>query len=67
MRPFLNAIGKHRFSFLSLPGVVVVGLGIKIKNNRYTGVPSLVFGVEKKLPRRAVRPEEMIPHTLDSL
>lgn len=67
MRPFLNAIGKHRFSFLSLPGVVSVGLGIKMKNNRYTGVPSLVFGVEKKIPRGAVRSGEMIPETLDSL
>jgi len=67
LRPFLNAIGMHSFSFLSMPGVVAVGLGIKAKNNRFTGVPSLVFGVEKKLPRGEVRSGEMIPQTLDSL
>jgi hypothetical protein len=44
-----------------------VGLGVKIKNNRYTGIPSLVFGVEKKLPPNAIRPGQMIPQLLDQL
>lgn len=67
MRPFFNAIGRHRFSFLSMPGVVSVGLGIKMKNNKYTGVPCLVFGVVEKKPSGAVPPGQMIPRTIDRL
>lgn len=67
LQPFFKAIGKHRFSFLSMPNIVSVGLGIKITRNIYTGVPALVFGVEKKLPPGSIRPSEMIPGTLDRL
>lgn len=67
MQAFFNAIGRHRFSFLSMPGIVSVGLGYKIKNNRFTGVPCLVFGVEKKLSRGILSRDQHIPRSLDKL
>ncbi|MFZ5642178.1 MAG: hypothetical protein ACOY46_01155 [Bacillota bacterium] len=67
MRPFLNAIGRHRFDFLSMPGIVSVGFGVKVKNGLNTGVPAIVFGVEKKMPPGAVPSGQMIPESLDSL
>lgn len=67
MRAFFNAIGKHRFSFLSMPGVVSVGLGLKTTGNRRTGIPCLVFGVERKVPFQSIPKDQLIPPRLDSL
>ncbi|MFZ5634299.1 MAG: hypothetical protein ACOY40_15780 [Bacillota bacterium] len=67
MRAFLQAIGRHGFSFLSLPGVVSMGMGIKITRNTYTGIPSLVLGVKKKLPLRDIPKDQVIPRHIDNL
>ncbi|MCL6476907.1 MAG: S1 family peptidase [Peptococcaceae bacterium] len=67
MRVFLQAIGRHRFSLLSLPGVVSIGVGIKTTRGINTGVPSLVVGVEKKLPLRDLSKDQIIPRHIDRL
>jgi hypothetical protein len=63
----LKAIEKHRHSFLSLPGVVSIGLGFKIIRNFNTGVPSLTFGVKKKLPLYSLPADQVIPRLIDHL
>lgn len=67
MQTFSQSIGKHWLSFLSLPGVVSFGMGIKIKNNRITGIHSLTLGVKKKLPPNEIPREQMIPRLIDHL
>lgn len=67
MQTFFQAIDKHRLSFLCLPGVVSIGMGVKIKNNRFTGIQSLTLGVKKKLPLHAIPREQMIPKLIDHL
>ncbi|MFZ5646554.1 MAG: hypothetical protein ACOY30_02930 [Bacillota bacterium] len=67
MKPFFMAIDRHRFNFLSLPGVVSIGLGPKIRRNFNTGIPSLIIGVKKKLPASKVPRDQMIPGMLDHL
>ncbi len=67
MQPYFNAIRMHRFSFLSMPGVISVGLGIKIRKNFYTGFPSLTFGVKKKLSPHSVPSDQLIPRHIDHL
>lgn len=67
MLSFFNAVYRHRFSFLSLPGVLSFGHGIKIRRGRYTGVPSLLLGVKKKLPTHIIPRDELIPRFIDSL
>lgn len=67
MKPFIMAIEKHRFDFLSLPGVVSVGLGPKTRRSLNTGIPSLVIGVEKKLPEHVLPRSNIIPRMVDRL
>ncbi len=67
MLPLYRAVHRHRFSFLSLPGVVSFGHGVKIIRGRYTGIPSLLLGVKKKLPLHAIPRDELIPRFIDSL
>ena len=67
LQPFFKVIELHRFSFLCYPGVVSVGLGIKIKNSRFTGIPSLVFGVEKKVALEELPSGQLIPGYIDRL
>lgn len=67
MRGFEKAISRHRFDFLSLPGVVSIGMGHKASRNINTGIPSLVIGVKKKLPESLVPRGQLIPRTLDRL
>lgn len=45
---YMRSVERHRFSLLSLPGVVSVGIGYKMTRNVGTGRPCLVVGVEKK-------------------
>lgn len=67
MQSFFGAIQKHRFSFLVLPGIVLLSIGIKITRNFYTGIPSLILGVKKKLPPHAIPREQLIPRVIDRL
>lgn len=67
MKVFLKAIDKHRFSFLSLPGVVSVGMGIKRTGKTSTGIPALVFGVKKKVAARDLPADQIVPRKLDGL
>ncbi len=67
MQSFLNAVQRHSFSFLSVPGVVSFGLGIKIKKGYYTGFYCLMLGVKKKLPPHLVPRDELIPQFIDRL
>jgi len=67
LKPFFMAINRHRLTFLSLPGIVSIGMGMKTSRNLNTDVPSLVFGVEKKLPINAIPPDQLIPGMVDSL
>lgn len=67
MKPFAVAIRRHSLNFLSLPGIVSIGMGMKNTSYLNTGVPSLVFGVEKKLPIPIIPPDQRIPRILDRL
>lgn len=67
LRIFLKAIEKHRFTFLSMPGVVLVGLGLKMTGNTCTGLPSLILGVKKKMPVRSIPSDQIIPRHIDRL
>ena len=67
MQHFFKALHRHRVNFLALPGVVMVGVGIKTTRGRYTGIPSLLLGVEKKLPFPDVPRGQMIPSFIDRL
>ncbi|MFZ5597767.1 MAG: hypothetical protein ACOY31_12235 [Bacillota bacterium] len=67
MRLFLKAIDRHKFSFLSQPGVVSIGVGYKFRRNYCTGVPSLTIGVSKKLPPGKVPRDQLIPDRIDHL
>ncbi|MCL6610002.1 MAG: S1 family peptidase [Peptococcaceae bacterium] len=67
MQFFINAVKRHRFSFLSLPEVVFFGVGIKITKGFFTGIPSLLLGVKKKLPVRTIPRDRLIPRFIDGL
>lgn len=67
MQLFFNALKMHRYTFLSQPGIVSVGIGFKTMNNVNTGVPSLIIGVEKKLPLHAIANDQLIPPFIDHL
>lgn len=67
MRLFLHAIKSHGFSFLSMPGIVCMGFGIKTTRNCYTGTPSIVIGVKRKIPPHALPPDRLIPRHIDYL
>jgi len=67
LKPFFMAIKKHSLNFLSLPGIVSIGMGMKTTGDLNTGVPALVFGVEKKLPIPVIPPDQRIPRIIDRL
>lgn len=67
MQPFFRAVQNHRFPFLSMPGVVSMGLGFKSTRGFFTGIPSLIFGVKKKLPPYFIPKDQLLPRTIDSL
>lgn len=67
MQSFFRVIQKHRFSFLFLPGIVSLGVGIKTTRNFFTGIPSIILGVKKKLPPHAVPRDQFIPRVIDNL
>lgn len=67
MQHFFKVIRMHRYTFLSQPGIVSVGFGFKTKNKINTGVPSLIIGVENKLPLHAITDDHLIPSFIDHL
>lgn len=48
-------------TFLSNPGVTLIGVGEKIVDGKPTGRTAVVVGVERKLPLSALLPEEVVP------
>lgn len=67
MNTFLSALEKHKHYFLSMPGVVSIGIGLKTVQGKRTGIISLVMGVEKKRSRLTLARVDMIPRFLDNL
>jgi hypothetical protein len=67
MNNFLSALEKHKNYFLSMPGVVSIGIGLKTVRGINTGQLSLVIGVEKKRSRLTLSRVNMVPRFLDSL
>jgi len=63
----LRVLGKSKGKLLKLPNVVGVGVGIKKVGKEATGRLSLVVFVEKKVPARELRRDQVVPLKIDDL
>jgi hypothetical protein len=57
---------EAQLALMRIDGVVSVGWGSKITGGKTTGVPSIVVGVERKLPKNKVPKSDLIPAKLDT-
>lgn len=49
------------------PGVVGIMSAQKIKGEKYQGIPSITFLVEKKIPQETLPPEQRLPPTINNI
>lgn len=63
----LRVLGKSKGKLLKLPNVVGVGVGIKKAGEETTGRLSLVVFVEKKIPARELRRDQVVPLKIGDL
>ncbi len=63
----LRVLGKSKGKLLKLPNVVGVGVGIKKAGEEATGRLSLVVFVEKKIPARELRRDQVVPLKIGDL
>lgn len=57
----------HGSFLLSLPNVVGVGVGLRMRRGQPTGEVALVVMVNKKIPEAGLTPDQLIPHQLDGV
>lgn len=57
----------HEEALMQLPNVVGVGVGLRSRGGEYTGEVGLVVMVRRKVPRSALKPEEIIPSEIDGV
>ena len=57
----------HERMLLAKPNVVGVGIGYRIARGRETDTAAIVVMVSRKLPAANLRPDELIPSTLDGI
>lgn len=60
-----KVLRKYESYLLSLPNVVGVGVGYKIKKGIQTDQISIIVYVEKKLPKNLLSDKEIVPVRLD--
>jgi hypothetical protein len=60
-----NIKNKIQELFDSTPEGVGVMFGNKIRNGEYTGEPSIVFTVEKKLPLSEIPSDQILPSSVE--
>jgi hypothetical protein len=59
--------GKHQKSIMDRDNVVGMGVGYKLHGGKQTDEMCVVVLVTKKLPRQALHPSAIIPHSLDGV
>jgi hypothetical protein len=57
----------HGSFILSLPNVVGVGVGLRMRRGETTGEVALVVMVNKKVPNADLTPDQLIPTELDGV
>lgn len=57
----------HGTFLLSLPNVVGVGVGLRMRKGEPTGEVALVVMVNKKIPDAELAPDQVIPRELDGV
>lgn len=57
----------HAAFLLSLPNVVGVGVGLRMRRGKPTGEVALVVMVKKKVPDVELAPDQLIPSELDGV
>ncbi len=57
----------HEEALMRLPNVVGVGVGLRSKGGVYTSEVGLVVMVRRKVPRAALKPEEVIPSEIEGV
>lgn len=62
-----SAVERHRKRLLKLPNVLGVRPGFKFRDGWITHEPAVVVTVLRKIPEGELRPEEVIPKTLDGV
>jgi len=63
--PVAEAQEKHQEMLLAKENVVGVATGHKIKEERDTGEPSVVVFVSQKIDKALIRPDDLIPETVE--
>jgi len=57
----------YKKEILSKPNVVGVGVGYKIRSGKITDEPAVMVYVTRKIPKQALRKEELVPEELDGV
>jgi hypothetical protein len=57
----------HGAFLLSLPNVVGVGVGLRMRRGEPTGEVALVVMVKRKIPDTELAPDQLIPRELDGV
>ena len=63
----LHAKRAHASGLLGRKNVVACGVGFKESNGVLLEEPCVIVGVTHKVPRAQLAPEDLVPHTLDSV
>jgi len=58
---------SHEAELLAVPGVVGVGVGLRVVEGRYTDEIAIVVMVKNKLPPDDLPPEHLLPTELDGI
>lgn len=58
---------RHQAELLKYPNVVGVAAGIRTRRGKPTGEPCLVIYVSRKLPKKSLGPDEVLPRRLDGV
>jgi len=57
----------HEQMLLAKPNVVGVGIGYRVEHGRQTDTVSIVVMVNQKLPANQLKPDELIPTTIEGV
>ena len=67
MHKLLELVQKSRNRLLSMSNVAGVGVGYKQIGAQSTGEPAVIVFVEKKMPRRKMRPGQEVPFKIEGV
>jgi hypothetical protein len=57
----------HQAELMRKANVVGVGIGLRSRRGRLTDEPAVIVSVTHKVPRAALRPEDVIPSELEGV